>query len=269
MRIGIFDSGIGGLSTLLSCLRYLPDAHYLFYGDSAHAPYGDKSPAQVREWTEAAYAWFIAAGVDAVVLACNTATSAAVAPLRECADVPIIGIEPAIRKALTEHPQGGVLLLATSITVGGEKLRNLLNLLENGQERVRPLACSGLAEIIEAQDADWRVRAGRYLQAQVRPARTADIGVVVLGCTHYCWIDDLIHDTLGGDITVVDGNEGVARQLCRRLGVPIGTDTAPPLPRHARISLYFTADNNVKSHLARQLLAASGVRMDSQPDSPL
>ena len=80
MRIGIFDSGIGGLSTLLACLRYLPDAHYLFYGDSAHAPYGDKSPAQVRQWTEEAYAWFIAARVEAVVLACNTATSAAVAP---------------------------------------------------------------------------------------------------------------------------------------------------------------------------------------------
>lgn len=269
MRIGIFDSGIGGLSTLLACLRYLPDAHYLFYGDSAHAPYGDKSPAQVRQWTEAAYAWFIAAGVDAVVLACNTATSAAVAPLRERADVPIIGIEPAIKKALEDHPQSEILLLATAVTVNGVKLQELLGRLEGGPERVRPLACSGLAEIVETQDAQWRERASRYLQAQVRPARTADIGAVVLGCTHYCWIDDLIHDTLGGDITVVDGNDGVARQLCRRLGVPIGTDTAPPLPCHARISLYFTADNDVKSHLARRLLAASGVRMDLQPDSPL
>ncbi|MHB8114934.1 MAG: glutamate racemase [Acidithiobacillus ferrivorans] len=268
MRIGIFDSGIGGLSTLLACLRHLPDAHYLFYGDSAHAPYGDKSPAQVRQWTEEAYAWFISAGVDAVVLACNTATSAAVAPLRERADVPIIGIEPAIRKALTDHPQGGILLLATSITVSGGKLRDLLDRLENGQERVRPLACSGLAEIIETQDTDWRARARHYLQLRVQPARTADISVVVLGCTHYCWINDLINDTLGGDIAVVDGNDGVARQLCRRLGVPIGTGTAPPLPRHARISLHFTADNGVKSRLARQLLAASGVSVDTQPDLP-
>ncbi|MBU2784613.1 MAG: glutamate racemase [Acidithiobacillus ferriphilus] len=268
MRIGIFDSGIGGLSTLLACLRHLPDAHYLFYGDSAHAPYGDKSPTQVRQWTEEAYAWFISAGVDAVVLACNTATSAAVAPLRERADIPIIGIEPAIRKALTDHPQSGILLLATSITVNGEKLRNLLGRLENGQDRVRPLACSGLAEIIETQDTDWSARVRRYLQVRVQPARTADIGVVVLGCTHYCWINNLINDTLGGDIAVVDGNDGVARQLCRRLGVPIGADTAPSLPRHARISLYFTADNDVKSRLARQLLAASGVSMDTQPDLP-
>lgn len=269
MRIGIFDSGIGGISTLLACLRYLPDAHYLFYGDSAHAPYGDKSPAQVRQWTEAAYAWFITAGVDAVVLACNTATSAAVAPLRERADVPIIGIEPAIKKALEDHPQGEILLLATAVTVSGVKLQELLDRLEGGLERVRPLACSGLAEIVETQDAQWRERASRYLQVQVRPAQQQDTRAVVLGCTHYCWIGDLIRDVLGRDIAVVDGNDGVARQLCHRLNIPTETGVMPPLPSHARISLHFTTDNDVKSHLARQLLAASGVRMDSQPDSPL
>lgn len=266
MRIGIFDSGIGGLSTLLACLRHLPDAHYLFYGDSAHAPYGDKSPAQVRRWTEAAYAWFITAGVDAVVLACNTATSAAVAPLRERADVPIIGIEPAIKKALEDHPQGEILLLATAVTVSGVKLQELLGRLEGGTERVRPLACSGLAEIIETHDAQWRERASRYLQAQVRPARSTDTRAVVLGCTHYCWIGDPIRDVLGRDIAVVDGNDGVARQLCHRLGVPTEAGVIPPLPGHARISLHFTADNDVKSPLARQLLAASGVRMDTNQD---
>ncbi|MHB1495213.1 MAG: glutamate racemase [Acidithiobacillus sp.] len=266
MRIGIFDSGIGGLSTLLACLRYLPDAHYLFYGDSAHAPYGDKSPAQVRQWTEEAYAWFIAADVDAVVLACNTATSAAVAPLRERADVPIIGIEPAIKKALEDHPQGEILLLATAVTVSGVKLQELLGRLEGGPERVRPLACSGLAEIVETQDAQWRERASRYLQAQVRPVRSTDTCAVVLGCTHYCWIGDLIRDVLGRDITVIDGNDGVARQLCHRLGVPTETGVMPPLPSHARIFLHFTTDNDVKSHLARQLLVASGVRMDTKQD---
>ena len=266
MRIGIFDSGLGGLSTLLACLRYLPDAHYLFYGDSAHAPYGDKSPAQVRQWTQAAYAWFIAAGVDAVVLACNTATSAAVAPLRERADVPVIGIEPAIKKALIDHPQGDILLLATAVTVKGVKLQELLNRLEGGQERVRPLACSGLAEIIETQDAEWHERVSRYLQVQVRPAQPQDTRAIVLGCTHYCWIGDLIHDVLGRDIAIVDGNDGVARQLCHRLGVPTEAGVVPPLPDHARISLHFTTDNPVKSPLARQLLAANGVRMDSNQD---
>ena len=219
----------------------------------------------MRQWTEAAYAWFIAAGVDAVVLACNTATSAAVAPLRERADVPIIGIEPAIKRALEDHPQGEILLLATAVTVSGVKLQELLGRLEGGPERVRPLACSGLAEIVETQDARWRERASRYLQAQVRPAQQQDTRAVVLGCTHYCWIGDLIHDVLGRDIAVVDGNDGVARQLCHRMDIPTETSVMPPLPRHGRISLYFTADNDVKSHLARRLLAASGVRMDSQP----
>lgn len=113
MRIGVFDSGLGGLSTLLACLRYLPSAEYRFFGDVAHAPYGDKDPQVVRRWTAEAYERFLAAGVDAVVLACNTATSAAAAPLREQSPVPILGLEPAIKKAL-DVESGPILLLATT-----------------------------------------------------------------------------------------------------------------------------------------------------------
>lgn len=263
MRIGVFDSGIGGLSTLLTCLRYLPEAHFLFYGDTAHSPYGDKSPEQVRQWTEAAYDWFIRAGVDAVVLACNTATSAAVSPIREYADVPVIGIEPAIKKALTLYPEGRILLLATTMTVAGAKLEQLLTQLPDARQRVIPLACPGLAERIESQRTDWQQQVRQYLHRQVLPACTPDIQAIVLGCTHYCWISDWSSGLAGRAIPTLDGNDGVARQLCRRLDIPLQTDACPELPGAASIDFHFTAEAAAKTRVARLLLAAHGIRTQS------
>lgn len=263
MRIGVFDSGIGGLSTLLACLRYLPDAHFIFYGDSAYSPYGDKTPTTVQRRTEAAYTWFVRAGVDAVVLACNTATSAAVAPLRALADVPIIGIEPAIKKALNEHPEGEILLLATAMTVAGEKLRILLNRLEGGASKVRPIACAGLAEIIESQACNWEDQVRRYLQVTVLPHCGRNTQAIVLGCTHYCWIHDPIAEVLGTHLALVDGNDGVARQLCRSLDISLATQLPPELPERAFISLYFTAEQAEKTRITHQLLASQGVLIQS------
>ncbi len=260
MRIGIFDSGLGGLSTLLSCLRYLPEAHFLFYGDTAHSPYGDKTPAAVRQWTEAAYAWFVREGVDAVVLACNTATSAAATPLREYANVPIIGIEPAIKKALMLYPEGKILLLATTMTVTGEKLQNLLGQLPDAAQRVQPLACPGLAERIESQAEDWQQQVQQYLQDHVLPACPVDTQAIVLGCTHYCWISDWKSGLAGRIIPTLDGNDGVARQLCRRLNVALGTDILPELPGDATINFHFTAAPTEKTQIARRLLHAHGVK---------
>ncbi|WP_414040156.1 glutamate racemase [Acidithiobacillus sp. M4-SHS-6] len=261
MRIGVFDSGIGGLSTLLACLRYLPKAHFLFYGDTAHSPYGDKSPGQVRQWTEVAYDWFIRAGVDAVVLACNTATSAAVTPIREYADVPVIGIEPAIKRALTLYPEGKILLLATAMTVAGAKLEQLLAQLPEARQRVQALACPGLAERIESQSADWQEQVQQYLQRRVLPACTADVQALVLGCTHYCWISDWTSGLAGRAIPTLDGNDGVARQLCRRLDIPLAAETCPALPGTASVDFHFTADSAAKIHIAQQLLAAYGIRI--------
>ena len=260
MRIGVFDSGLGGLSTLLSCLRYLPNSHFLFYGDSAHSPYGDKTASEVQQWTEDAYAWFVRQGVDAVVLACNTATSAAALPLREYADVPIIGIEPAIKKALMLYPEGSILLLATAMTVTGEKLRNLLTQLPDAEQRVQPLACPGLAERIESQSNDWQQQVQEYLHNHVLPFYSTETQVIVLGCTHYCWISNWVSELTGRNIPTLDGNDGVARQLCRRLDIQSLPDTPPDLPVEASIDFYFTAAAAEKTQTARRLLRAHGVK---------
>jgi len=259
MRIGVFDSGIGGLSTLLACLRRLPDAEYLFYGDTANAPYGDKDPDAVLRLTRYAYDWFIAAGADAVVLACNSATSAAVAPLRERAQVPIIGIEPAVKKALDAHPEGGILLLATQLTVSGEKLRALLSRLPGASERVQAVACPGLMEIVESQGSSLDGSVRRYLERYLLPQLRETPRAVVLGCTHYCWVDTHIQAALGADVAIVDGNDGVARQLWRRLQLGPLPAQAPALPRSARVHFHFTSDNAAKTQLATDLLARSEV----------
>ena len=261
MRIGVFDSGIGGLSTLLACLRRLPDAEYLFYGDTANAPYGDKDPDAVLRLTRYAYDWFIQAEANAVVLACNTATSAAVAPLRERAQVPIIGIEPAIKKALTLHPQGPVLLLATELTVSGSKLRDLLARLEDAEGRVQALACPGLAEMIEDQDRQGDQCIHDYLCRRVLPGLRVPPRAIVLGCTHYCWIGNALGQVFGPDVALVDGNDGVARQLLRRLQREDPPREAPELPPTARIHFHFTHDPVRKQAFATALLQEAGVRI--------
>lgn len=262
MRIGVFDSGLGGLSTLLACLRYLPEAEYRFFGDVAHAPYGDKDPALVRQWTAEAYQRFLAAGVDAVVLACNSATSAAAAPLREHSPVPILGLEPAIKKAL-DTEEGPVLLLATTLTVTGDKLRILLQRIDSAR-RVRPVACPGLMEIVEGQASDWRIAAQDYWRERLYPHfEELQPSGLVLGCTHYCWLERDFRQWAGPDCRVYDGNDGVARHLWRQL---FGTEAPAPgaLPRSAHIRLEFSADADRKTKLAHDWLASRGVLLQER-----
>jgi len=258
VRIGVFDSGLGGLSTLVACLRYLPEAEYFFFGDVANAPYGDKEPAAVRRWTAEAYRRFLALGVDAVVLACNSATSAAAAPLRAQSPVPILGLEPAIKKALAVET-GPVLLLATTLTVTGAKLQRLLEDIDPAR-RVEALACPGLMEIIEEQRPNWRALAQSYWRERLEPRATQlRAKALVLGCTHYCWLEDDFRQWLGPDGRVYDGNDGLARHLWRRLR---GTEAPTPgeLPARARIRLDFSADAQRKRKIARDWLASRGVQ---------
>ncbi len=261
MRIGIFDSGIGGLTTLVACLRYLPDEEYFFFADNANAPYGDRDPGQVRYWTEKAYEQFLAKSVDAVVLACNSATSAAAGTLREHSrKVPVIGIEPAIKKALAAG-DGRILLLATELTARGQKLQKLLQGLPGGTDRVDVLACPGLAEIVERQDHQWRKQAGQYWQQHVARAIGAEIRGIVLGCTHYCWLVGDIEQWTGSGCQVFDGNDGVARQLYRQV---MGREAPLPGKLPARVRLHFSFSDiaQEKKSLVVRLLASHGMTVE-------
>lgn len=255
MRIGVFDSGIGGLSTLLACARYLPQAEYIYLADTAYAPYGDREAEEIRARSELAYEQFRQWGVDALVIACNTATSAAAGPLREFAQMPIIGIEPAISKALC-HGSARILLLATELTVRGEKLRQLLH-SRDPLGRVLPLACPGWMDIIESQAPGWQELAKKYWQDRIAP-NVSGMGSIVLGCTHYCWLDEEIGQWSGG-MPVFDGNEGVARQVFRLL---LGAEPPPipdPLPASLQVSLLFTSNPQERRQAAMRMLGQKGV----------
>ena len=203
----MIDSGIGGLSVLALARQRLPEENFIFFADAANAPYGDKQPAEIiallydllREQSDRP--------VKAILLACNTATSAAAADLRQELPIPVIGMEPALKPAVL-NTEGQVIVMATSLTIREEKFRKLLAQYGEGRDIV-PLACPGLMQIVEKDPQGWE--AEEYLTRVLGPyEKTAE--AVVLGCTHYVFLRPLLQ-RLFPKIRLFDGNEGVVRHL--------------------------------------------------------
>ena len=215
--VGVFDSGVGGVSVLREMVRLLPHEDFLFFGDSANAPYGTKTAEEVCRLTLDRAAYLVSRGVKALVIACNTATSAAIIPLREkYRNIPVIGIEPALKPASMVKEPPTVLVMATPMTVRGEKFHELASRFE-GKTKVVPLGCPGLVEFIEnGKTAGSEIR--EYLEHLLQPVLSAEkIDAVVLGCTHYPFVRAEIRRIVGEDVPVLDGSEGTARELKRRL----------------------------------------------------
>lgn len=214
--IGVFDSGVGGISTLRELIALLPNERFLYYGDDANAPYGIRSTEEVRELTSACVAELVEAGVKAVVLACNTATAAAASHLRACyPDLPIIGAEPALKPAvMAGHRKIGV--MATPTTLRESKFRSLASRFGSSAEII-PLPAPGLVELIE-QD----IRSGSRLEALLKkllaPAIEEGMDALVLGCTHYPFVRETIQSVVGNGVALYDGNRGIALQTARSLG---------------------------------------------------
>ena len=209
--IGVFDSGVGGIGTLAALRRELPQERFLFYGDTANAPYGTKTREDCMACIERVMAHLLAADVKAVVIACNTATAVAAAELRARYDLPIIGIEPALKPAHELRHGGSILVLATPMTLRLEKFRALY--AKYGEGAI-PLPCPGLMELVEAEDNE---AARRYLLALFAPYDLTRVDAVVLGCTHYVFLRPILAEILPSTVSVLDGNEGTARQLRRVL----------------------------------------------------
>ena len=214
--IAVFDSGVGGISVLRELRKILPNENYIYYGDSKNAPYGMKSKDEVRDLTVKAAEYLFAQGAKGLVVACNTATSAAVRTLRELySDVPLVGIEPAVKPAATLKPNCRVLVMATPMTIREEKFRSLMARYEDLAEII-PLPCPGLMDFVERGDLeseDFR----RYLEELLFVHRIHPVDSVVLGCTHYPFAKHLIKEILGPHVEVYDGGEGTAREMKRRL----------------------------------------------------
>jgi len=214
LPIAVIDSGVGGISVLRELMRIMPNENYLYYGDSANAPYGIRDKKEVLKITENNLLYLKRKGIKALVIACNTATSAAAAPLRKKnPDLPIIGIEPAIKPAavLLENPI--VLVMATPLTLSQEKFTSLAQKY-NPNASIIPLPCDGLASLIEAGAPESDIRA--LLKKLFSSVEGTDIDSIVLGCTHYPLIEDMIAEIFP-DARIFDGGLGTALQTRRRL----------------------------------------------------
>ena len=214
--IGFFDSGLGGLSVLKKALEMMPNENYIYYGDSKHAPYGEKTPQEIKELSFNAMEILIQKGVKAIVIACNTATSAAAKELREYyKDIPIIGIEPALKPAIKLHETGAVIVMATKATLTQEKFKTLMD--NYGEHRdIIPLPCPGLVEFIESGNLNGE-DVKNFLREKLNPYMDREISSIVLGCTHYPFVKDVIQDIVGEKVDIIDGSSGTVRELKRRL----------------------------------------------------
>ncbi|MDG4551310.1 MAG: glutamate racemase [Candidatus Contendobacter sp.] len=213
--IGVFDSGVGGLSVFQRIRADLPRETLLYVADSGHAPYGNKSAEFVTRRAFAITEFLLDQGAKAVVVACNTATAAAIAHLRVHFSFPIIGIEPALKPAVAETRSGVVGILATGNTVRSDKFAALLD--QHGHRaRVMAQPCPGLADCVERGELSGshpRVLLERYLE----PLLAAGADTLVLGCTHYPFLIPLIQRLAGPKVVILDPSPAVARQLRRRL----------------------------------------------------
>ena len=213
--IAVFDSGVGGISVLRHLVKRMPNERFLYYGDSANAPYGTKTVAQVQSFSICVAEKFLQQGIKALVVACNTATAAAVDLLRQrYPDLIVVGIEPAVKLAADKFPGGTVGVMATPLTTDSEKL-HALEARWREKCNIIPLPMPGLVELVESGKA-VSAESEALLQPMLQPY-AGKLDAVVLGCTHYPFAAVTIQKLLGEKTALLDGGEGTARETQRRL----------------------------------------------------
>ena len=208
---GVFDSGVGGISALQAMVRVLPQEHFIYYGDTANAPYGTKETGEVIACVRQVTDRLLEKGIKALVIACNTATGAAAYTLRRELTIPVIGMEPALKPASELRKNGDILVLATPLTLHQEKFNALMEKYGEGAVRV---PCTGLMELVEQEN--WQ-GAEDYLKATFAQYDLRKVDAVVLGCTHYVFLKEQIRNMLPEHIAITEGSLGTARQLKRVL----------------------------------------------------
>ncbi|OYV32322.1 MAG: glutamate racemase [Thiomonas sp. 20-64-5] len=239
--IGVFDSGVGGLTVLRALRAQLPDVPLIYVADSAHAPYGDRSDAFIVERSRAISRFLLHMGARLIVIACNTATAAAIAALRAESEVPFVGIEPGIKPALARSRNRRVGVMATPSTLRSAKFRALLH---THAACTDPLLqpCPGLADAVERGDLQAPDLLALIHQS-CAPLRATGCDTVVLGCTHYPLIAAAIQAELGPHVHLLDTAEPVARQAARLWTHRATGAAAPP-------QLYTNGDVTVMRRMA-------------------
>lgn len=216
MPIGFFDSGVGGLSVMRRAIEIMPNEDYIYFGDSQNAPYGVKSLKEVRDLTFKAVEFLLSKGVKGIAVACNTATSAAVAELRLVyPELPLVGIEPALKPAVELNKEGSILIMATPMTLREKKFNGLMETYRE-KAKIVPVPCAGLVEFIERGILKG-IELEEYLRDKVSIYNEEKIGSIVLGCTHYPFIKETLSKVVGADVEIIDGSLGTVKELRRRL----------------------------------------------------
>ncbi len=234
--VGVFDSGVGGLSVLKALHSELPAHDLLYVADSAHAPYGERTDDYISQRTHRIASHLLAEGASLLVIACNTATAVAVASLRErWPQVPIVAVEPGVKPAVALTRNGRIGVMATPATLRSEKFKHLLSAHGAGLS-VHLQPCPGLAGQIEQGIHDDPALL-RLIDQFTAPLKDDQVDTVVLGCTHYPFVHAQIQQALGNEVTLVDTAEAVARQAARLLG---SAGVAPGSSR--RVTLQTTGD---------------------------
>lgn len=213
LPVGVFDSGVGGISVLKELVKVLPNENFVYFGDSENAPYGTKSHEKIFEITEKNIEYLLKKGVKAIVIACNTATSVCIDDLRcKYPDIPIVGIEPALKPAVMCKANPRVLVMATPLTLREEKFANLCKSYES-LANIVPLPCPELVKLIESGHINDE-KTEKYLADTFSHLDSDDIDCVVLGCTHFPFVKDTVKKLLDG-AQIFDGGFGTAKQLKR------------------------------------------------------
>ncbi len=209
IKIGFFDSGVGGISVLTEATERIKNADFIFYADEEHVPYGLKTREQIREYSDAALGYLEKQGVSCVVVACNTATSAAIEYLRGKYSFPIIGMEPAVKPASVSHRGEKILVCATPVTIAGDRLHNLVDKNFTADNMPDLAATPNLVSFAEQAVFDTATVCD-YLKTVVDVSK--NYSAVVLGCTHFPYFRDSFRK-LFGDIDIIDGNAGTVSRL--------------------------------------------------------
>lgn len=209
--IGVMDSGVGGLSVLKHLTSQLPHEHFIYFADSAHAPYGNKTATEIQQRCEIVANTLITQGAKALVVACNTATAAAIGSMRQHYTLPIIGMEPAVKPAAAASKNGIIGVLATTGTLQSAQFAALLE--HYGQNvQVVTQACVGLVECIEQGQLD-APQTQALLKQYCKPLMAAGADTIVLGCTHYPFVRQYIQEIVGPYVTLIDTGAAVAKRL--------------------------------------------------------
>jgi glutamate racemase len=252
--IGVFDSGVGGFSILRAIRRELPGESLIYLADQIHVPYGPRSLEQVRAFSEGITRFLLSSGAKIIVVACNTASAAALHYLREQFPlVPFVGMEPAVKPA-AEHTQSGVVgVLATPATFQGELYASVIERFANSVT-VLQSNCPGLVMEIDAGNLDTpRVR--EILEQALQPMLEEGIDTVVLGCTHFPYVIPLIEEIVGSEVRVIDPSPAIARQVKRLLG---GSRLLNPSSKSTKVKCLTTGDPERLAELLPRLTGGEG-----------